>query len=145
MDTDAHRRSQSVLKWILAASIVSTGLHYTHNFIEIDNYPDGLVSGAVVQAAILVAWPLLTAIGLLGYRLYAQGRFAHAHACLLTYSFTGISTLGHFIYGSPDIPAFFYATIFTDGLAGFAVLGFTLWSVSQVRGRTRRASSTAAA
>ena len=145
MDERTWRRGKSVLKWILAASIVSTGLHYTHNFIEIDNYPDGLVSGAVVQASILVAWPLLTAIGLLGYRLYALGRFSQAHACLLAYSFTGISTLGHFIYGSPDIPAFFYATIFTDGLTGFAVLGFALWSMSQSRSRTRRASSAAPA
>ena len=129
MDADTRARSLTVLRWILAFSIASTGLHYTHNFFEIDRYPDGLVSGAVVQAAIVVAWPLLTAIGLLGYRLYAQGRFSHAHACLLAYSFTGISTLGHFVYGSPDIPAFFYATIFTDGLTGFAVLAFTLWSV----------------
>lgn len=145
MAKDTHRRSQSVLKWILAASIVSTGLHYTHNFIEIDSYPDAFVSGAVVQVAILVSWPILTAIGILGYRLYAQGRFSPARACLFAYSFTGISTLGHFIYGSPDIPAFFYATIFTDGLTGFAVLGFTLWSAAQARGRTRRAGSAAAA
>ena len=145
MDADVRARGQTILRWILGASIVSTGLHYTHNFIAIDKYPDGLVSGAVVQAAILVAWPLLTAIGLLGYRLYAEGRFTHAHACLLTYSFTGISTLGHFVYGSPDIPAFFYATIFTDALTGFAVLGFTLWSMAQARGRTRRASTATAA
>jgi hypothetical protein len=145
MDADQRARSESVLRWILAFSIASTALHYTHNFIAIDRYPDGLVSGAVVQAAILLGWPLLTAIGLLGYRLYTQGRYAQAHACLLAYSFAGLSTLGHFIYGSPDIPAFFYATIFTDGLAGASVLGFTLWSVSQARGRTRRASSATAA
>jgi hypothetical protein len=145
MDADARARNQSVLKWILAASIVSTGLHYTHNFIAIDKYPDGPVSGALTQVAILISWPLLTGIGLLGYRLYAEGHLRNAHACLLAYSFTGISTLGHFIYGSPDIPAFFYATIFTDGLTGFAVLGFTLWSVSQSRGRTRRASTATAA
>jgi hypothetical protein len=145
MDADTRARNQSVLKWILAASIVSTGLHYTHNFIAIDKYPDGPVSGTVTQVAILVSWPLLTAIGLLGYRLYAEGRIRNAHACLLAYSFTGISTLGHFIYGSPDIPTFFYATIFTDGLTGFAVLGFTLRSISQERGRTRRASTATAA
>jgi hypothetical protein len=144
MDAARRARSQSILKWILAASIVSTGLHYTHNFIAIDSYPDGPVSAAVTQVAILFSWPLLTAIGLLGYRLYSRGRMREAHACLLTYSFTGISTLGHFIYGSPDIPVFFYATIFTDGITGFAVLGFTLWSIAQSRGRTRRASTAAA-
>jgi RsiW-degrading membrane proteinase PrsW (M82 family) len=145
MDADTSARSRSVLKWILAASIVSTGLHYTHNFIAIDSYPDGPVSGAVTQVAILLSWPLLTAIGLLGYRFYVAGRLPQAHACLIAYSFTGISTLGHFIYGSPDIPAFFYGTIFTDALTGFAVLAFALRSISQSRGRTRRASSAAAA
>jgi hypothetical protein len=145
MDEGTWRNGKSVLRWILAASIVSTGLHYTHNFIAIDRYPDGPVSATVTQVAILISWPLLTAIGLYGYRLYARRRARDAHACLLAYSFTGISTLGHFIYGSPDIPAFFYATIFTDGLTGFALLGFTLWSISQSRGRTRRARSAAPA
>jgi hypothetical protein len=41
----------------------------------------------------------------------------------------GITTLGHFLYGVPDIPLVFFATIFTDGIAGFAILAFTLLSV----------------
>ena len=80
-------------------------------------------------AACIASWPLLTAIGLLGYRLYSRRRYPAAHACLTLYSLTGIATLGHFLDGSPNIPAFWYATIFTDGLAGFAVLAFTAWSV----------------
>jgi hypothetical protein len=145
LDAATHTRALSILRWILAASIVSTGLHFTHNFVEIDSYPDDLVSGKVVQVAILVSWPLLTAIGLIGYRLWAEGRYQQAHACLVAYSFLGISTLGHFLDGKPDIPAFFFATIFTDALAGAAVLGFALWSISQSRGRTRRASRATAA
>jgi hypothetical protein len=39
----------------------------------------------------------------------------------------------HFVQGNPDIPLFFYATIFTDGLAGLAVVGFVVWSVRQHR------------
>ena len=145
MDADVHRRGLNVLRWILAASITSTALHYTHNFFAIDRYPDSFVSGKVVQVAILVTWPLFTAIALVGYRLYAEGRLQAAHGFLVAYSFAGLSTLGHFLYGSPDIPAFWYATIFTDGLSGAAVLGFALWSIAQARGRTRRASSATAA
>ena len=116
---------QNALRAILAFSIVSTGLHYTHNFVEIDQYPPSeLVSSDVTQAAILVSWPLLTAIGILGYVRYAQGRFRAAHAALIAYSFTGLITIGHFADGNPDIPAFFYATIFTDFIAGVAVLAF---------------------
>jgi hypothetical protein len=120
-----------ILRVLLVFSVVSTALHYTHNFVAASDYP-GPASGVAAQVAIVVFWPLLTAIGLLGYRLYARGRLYPAHVCLAIYSVTGISTLGHFLSGSPDIPPFFYATIFTDGLAGFAILGFVVVSARAV-------------
>jgi hypothetical protein len=129
----ADVRGRSLLKAILAFGIVSTGLHYSHNLVEIDRYPADLVSGEVIQAAILVSWPLFTAIGLAGYSLYTRRRYLAAHACLLSYSLLGLTTPGHFLAGSPDIAPFWYATIFTDGLAGLAVVAFTAWSVLAVR------------
>ena len=126
---NTHAGRQAVLKALLIASVVSTGLHFSHNFVQVDSYPQtDLVSNTAVQVAILVSWPLLTAVGLLGYRLYSRGRYAPAYACLGAYSLLGISTLGHFLAGSPDIPAFWYATIFTDGLAGFSIVAFIAWS-----------------
>jgi hypothetical protein len=115
----------TALRVILGFSILSTAIHYTHNFVKIDAYPGG---GPAVQVAIVLSWPLLTAIGLYGYRLYAAGRYHDAHICLLLYAPLGLLTLGHFLYGEPDIPPVFYATIFTDGLAGLAVVGFVIWS-----------------
>jgi hypothetical protein len=118
-----------VLRTILAAGILSTAIHYTHNFVAVGQYPGP--HGAfdtIVRVAIVTAWPTLTAIGLLGYRRYAQRRYREAHTCLLVYSITGFATLGHFIYGSPDIPAFFYATLFTDALTALAVVTFVIWS-----------------
>jgi hypothetical protein len=143
----AHdRRGRALLRTILGFAIVSTGLHYTHNFVEIDQYPDGLGSGDAVQPAILVSWPLLTAIGLYGYRLYAQGRFGPAHACLLAYSLLGLTTPGHFLDGSPDVGTLWYATIFTDGLAGLALVAFIAWSALGRRDqRSRRAKASRAA
>jgi hypothetical protein len=127
-------RRQSVLKAILVASVVSTAIHYTHNYIEVDQYPQSdLVSAGATRTGIVVLWPLLTAIGLIGYRLYAQRRYRPAHIWLAIYSATGISTLGHFLDGNPDIAPPFYATLFTDGLLGLAILVFTLWSVTQSR------------
>jgi hypothetical protein len=120
---------QKALRVILAFSILSTGVHYAHNFVEIDQYPPSdLVSSDFIQAAILLSWPLLTAIGVLGYVRYAQARFRAAHAALIVYSLTGLITIGHFADGNPDIPAFFYATIFTDFIAGVAVLAFVFLS-----------------
>jgi hypothetical protein len=128
MEADARR--PGLLTAILVASILSTGLHYTHNYLAIDDYPPaGWVSQSATQVAVLVSWPVLTAIGIAGYRLYRQGRMRIAHACLVAYSFTGIATLGHFLYGTPHIPAFFYATIFTDAITGLSMLAFAIWSI----------------
>lgn len=118
-------RSVIALGVILCFSILSTGTHYAHNFVRMDDYPGG---GPAVKLAILLSWPLLTAIGVYGYRLYAAGRFREAHIPLLLYAPLGLVTPAHFLYGDPDIPAFFYVTIFTDGIAGLAVMGFVAWS-----------------
>ena len=122
----------TVLRLILGFSILSTAAHYTHNFIRMDDYPGG---GVGVQVAIVLSWPLLTAIGLYGYRLYAAGGFREAHICLLLYAPLGLLTPAHFLYGEPDIPAFFYVTIFTDAVAGLAVVGFVVWSATRERPR----------
>ena len=121
-------RRLSLLRWILGFGIASTGLHFTHNFVAVDQYPDDLVSGAVVQVAILVAWPLFTLIGIAGYRLYARRSYERAHACLGVYALFALTTLGHFLDGSPDIAPFWFGTIFTDALAGVAMLCFVVWS-----------------
>jgi hypothetical protein len=123
-----HERRLSLLKWILGFGILSTGLHFTHNFVAIDQYPDDLVSGTVVQVAIVLFWPLFTALAVYAYRLYAQHRYREAYPLLLAYSFFAVTTLGHFVDGKPDIAPFWFATIFTDALAGLAVLAFTISS-----------------
>jgi hypothetical protein len=119
---------RTVLRGILAFSVLSTAGHYSHNFVEMDSYPGG---GPVVQVLIVLSWPLLTAIGLYGYRLYVQGRYRDAHVHLLIYSVTGLITPLHFLYGSPDIPPFWYATIFTDFLAGASIVAFVVWSATR--------------
>lgn len=130
-------RGLRALRAILVFSVASTFAHYTHNFAEVDQYPrNALVGTTATQVLILVSWPLLTVIGIWGYRQYAAGNVRKARGALVTYSFTGLITLGHFLDGNPDIPAFFYATIFTNFAAGLAVLGFVAWS-----GRSERAAA----
>jgi hypothetical protein len=128
----------TALRLILGFSIVSTALHYTHNFVAVEDYPG---SGAGIQIAIVVSWPLLTAIGLYGYRLYAAGRFREAYICLLLYAPLGLLTPAHFLSGEPNVPTVFYVTIFTDGLAGLAVVGFVVWSAAGGAGAARPRSS----
>jgi hypothetical protein len=119
----------AVLRLLIAFSITSTALHFTHNYIHIAHYPPSdLVTNAQTRVAILISWPVLTALGVLGYWLYSRGRNSVAYACLLAYSLLGIATLGHFTAGSPHIGPFWYATIFTDGFAGIAIAAFVAWS-----------------
>ena len=145
-----HDHRQRILTAILAFGIVSTALHFTHNFVAIDQYPQSsAISNGAVRVAIAVSWPLLTAIGLVGYRLYARRDYPPAHICLAVYSALPLATLGHFAVGSPDIPAFWYATIITDALAGVAMLAFVALSTLAVGPRAepdqrRRLSSSTA-
>jgi hypothetical protein len=130
VQTADEQRRLTALKTILAAGILSTAIHYTHNFVAVNRYPGPKDLYTATRVAIVVSWPLLTWIGLMGYRRYRERRYQEAHVCLAVYSITGIVTLGHFIYGNPKIPAFFYATLFTDALTGLAVLMFVLWSTN---------------
>jgi hypothetical protein len=133
-----ERQALTLLKAILAASMLSTAIHYTDNFVQVSRYPGpGGSFYTVVRVAIVVGWPLLTAIGLIGYRRYREHRYQEARVCLCVYSLTGLAILGHFAYGNPKIPAFFYATLFTDTLAGLAVLAFVLWSTNVFEPRRR--------
>ena len=115
------------LRLLLGAAIVSTAIHYTDNYAAIDDFPQ---PGWVAEWNIAASWVVLTVVGLLGYRLYSQGRLVPAHALLAVYSYTGLSSLGHYLYGAPD-PLLRNISIIADGLTGAAILGFVIWSELQ--------------
>ena len=117
---------QPLLAGILVASAVSTAVHYTDNYVFMEAYPQ---PPWVTRLGIVAGWIVLTSVGALGYWLYRQGHRNLAYACLLVYSVTGLSTLGHYVYGGCS--AFSTKThvlIVTDGLTGLAVVGFVVWS-----------------
>ncbi|MEK6277655.1 MAG: hypothetical protein AABM29_06575 [Actinomycetota bacterium] len=112
---------------VVAASGLLTAFHFTDNYLSIETYPQ---PDWVTGAAVLVSWPLFTALGVAGYLLYRQGRFATAHGFLIAYSYTGLSSLGHFLSGSPDeFTTRGLISVLTDGVAGSAVLAVALWSI----------------
>lgn len=121
---------------VVMASVLLTAFHFTDNYVSIETYPQpDWVTGAVV----LVAWPLLTALGVAGYLLYRQGRLAGAHACLFAYSYTGLSSLGHFLSGSPgEFTTRGLVSVLIDGVAGAAVLAVTVWSILALRRQPQR-------
>jgi hypothetical protein len=127
------RSGVAALRAIIAFNLLSTSLHYTHNFVMAGCYPTvfPFVNETAYRIGIVVFWPLLTAVGLWGYRLYKAGETRRPRRMLAAYSLLGLTTLGHFFGGNPDIPPFFYATLFTDFLAGSALLAFVAWTFRQ--------------
>jgi multisubunit Na+/H+ antiporter MnhC subunit len=121
------------LKAILAFGIVSTGIHFTHNFVKIDDYPESPIPDWVVQTAIVVSWPIFTWIAVRAYRLYTERGLEAARPWLLWYAAWTLFSLGHFTEGNPDIPPVFYATIFTDVLAGVLVVAFVVLGARRSR------------
>ena len=121
------------LKAILAFGIVSTGIHFTHNFVKIEDYPESPIPNWVVQTAIVVSWPIFTWIAVRGYRLYTERGLPAARPWLLWYAAWSLFSLGHFTEGNPDIPPVFYATIFTDVLAGVLVVAFVVLAARRQR------------
>ncbi|MFD8494049.1 hypothetical protein [Amycolatopsis sp. NPDC059657] len=127
------------LRVILGFSFLSTALHYGHNTIALDQYPavDGL-RGVLGQVLVVFAWLLFTTFGVLGYRRYARKADWTALAFLAVYSLAGLSTMGHFLVGPVSLPAFWFATIFTDSLAGVGIWVFVVWAATRtaaVRGQ----------
>jgi hypothetical protein len=130
--------SSATIGFVVGASIVLTAFHFTDNYVSIDTYPQ---PDWVTGAAVLVSWPLFTALGVTGYLLYRQGRIAAANAFLVAYSYTGLSSLGHFLSGSPDeFTTRGFISVLIDGVAGAAVLAVAIWSIVAHRQRMAEAA-----
>jgi hypothetical protein len=133
---EAERPGVTALRLIIVFNLLSTSVHYTHNFVMAKDYPTvfPFVNATAYQVGIAVFWPLLTALGLWGYKLYREGNTRRSRPLLVAYAMLGFTTLGHFFGGNPDIPLFFYVTLFTDFLAGSALLVFVAWTFEQPNG-----------
>ncbi|GAB3718850.1 hypothetical protein GCM10027598_30980 [Amycolatopsis oliviviridis] len=123
----------TALRLILAFTLLSTTLHYAHNVIRAADYPqiEGIPVG-VAATLVAIVYFVLTAIGLLGYRDYLRGRYWRALGFLMVFSLSGLASLGHFLVGVPQVPAFWFATIFTDGASALMLWGFVIWASAKL-------------
>ncbi|MEB3281586.1 MAG: hypothetical protein VKK42_21960 [Lyngbya sp.] len=119
-------KRQLLLKVFLLACIISTAIHFTDNYLYIEQYPQ---PDWITPRSIYVSWIIWTMIGVVGYGLYRSQRFWLAYLCLTIYSFSGLDSLAHYGFGTwSDFSVKMHFFILTDGLTGLSVLGFTLWS-----------------
>ncbi|HEU4481140.1 MAG TPA: hypothetical protein VFS18_04580, partial [Actinomycetota bacterium] len=109
----------------VAASVAVTAVHYTDNYVSIDDYPQ---PGYINQELVALAWILLTLIGVAGYLFYRDRKPLAGVSYLLVYSYTGLSSLGHYAYGSSgDFTTKMHVLIWTDGIVGAVVALCALW------------------
>jgi hypothetical protein len=119
--------SLATVRFVVFASVLVTAFHFTDNYVSIETYPQpDWITGAVV----LISWPIYTAFGIAAYLLYRRQRYQLAGWLLLAYSYTGISSLGHFLSGSADeFTTRGLISVMIDAAAGFAVLGVAIWAI----------------
>ncbi|WP_020664362.1 hypothetical protein [Amycolatopsis benzoatilytica] len=121
------------LRVILVFTLLSTVLHYTHNTVRAADYPQiPGISVLAAQVVVAVSWVVFTAFGAAGYRAFLTGRYWRSLALLLVYSLSGLASAGHFLVGVPRIPAFWFATIFTDAIAALAMWIFVCWAATRL-------------
>jgi hypothetical protein len=134
-------KRQLLLKSLLIACIVSTAIHFTDNYLYMEKYPQ---PNWITPSSIYISWMTWTAIGIAGYWLYRSERFWLSYLCLTVYSFCGLASLGHHLYGAmSEFSVKMHFFIATDGLTGLAILGFTLWSSLILREQFKESSSSA--
>lgn len=131
--------SPSTVCWLVFATIAVSLFHFTDNAVNVDTYPKASWQPEWFDVVVVVAWFVYTAVGVAGYRLYERGRFGAAHACLLIYGYLIASSLGHFLFGSPDeLTTRGLVSVFVDVAAGLAVMAVALWSIVARRARAQR-------
>ncbi len=126
MDRD---RATRLLVGLLAFAFLVSVVHYTDNYVNYDDYPDG---GDLPQpSATLVAagWFVFTASGALGLWLWLRGHLTAAAGFLTGYSVSGLIGFGHYaVPGATQMVWWRQLHVVTDICCGLAVFGFAIWA-----------------
>ena len=127
--------SAATVRWVVLGTIAVSLFHFTDNAVNVDTYPKASWQPECFEILVVVGWVVYTAVGVAGWRLYERGRFRAANACLLIYGYLIASSLGHFLYGSPDeLTTRGLISVFVDVAAGFTVMAVAVRSILARRG-----------
>jgi len=128
--------SATTVRWLVLGTIAVSLFHFTDNAINVDTYPKASWQPDWFPVLVVAGWIIYTAVGVAGWRLYESGRFRAANACLLIYGYLIASSLGHFLYGSPDeLTTRGLISVLVDVAAGLTVMAVAIWSILARRAR----------
>ena len=129
-----HRRAVRTLGAIFAIAVVVSIVHYTDNYVNYDDYPQG---ESLNPSAGLVVWAWLgfTAAGLSGYLLFRRRASDLALLLLAAYSGSGLIGIGHYLVpGATAMPWWRQLHVSLDIASGIAMFAFVVWA-ARARGR----------
>ncbi len=115
---------------VVAATAVLTLFHFTDNAVSLETYPPPAWQPDWWEWVVAASWPIYTLVGLAAYLTYRRERFPLANVLLVTYSFVGLISIGHFLTASPaELTTRGAISVFVDITAGSVVLAVAIWSI----------------
>jgi tryptophan-rich sensory protein len=134
MDARPAPVSHRTVVSVLVASVVTSVFHYLDNYLYIDEYPQ---PDWIHRETVWIVWVLFTLLGAAAYLLYRNGSYGMTGAYMLVYSYTGLSSFGHYFYGAPeDFSTRMHVSIVADVVVGTAVALCGLALMIRARRRT---------
>jgi hypothetical protein len=143
MPSPAPKTPLTVLRVLLTVGIAESFVHYLDNTVRYADYtgpnPPAATSW-IAQWMIPVSWFVFTAVGLLAYRRFREGRLSQAAGYLAIYSVSGLISIGHYVGISIDDLSVFQNTfVFLDIALGIAVLAFAVRTARHTSGTATHA------
>lgn len=115
-----NRRSE-ILPWLFALYAAATLLHFAHNAEYLSQYPN--LPATWSRGEVYAAWCCVTALGLLGYGLYALGHRTIGLTAVGLYAILGFGGLLHYTRAPMALhSALMNTTIWAEAATGALLL-----------------------
>jgi hypothetical protein len=121
---------------VAGALLVTSAVHYTDNWLSIEDYAPSSGLLADNPGLIPLSWLLYAVVAVVGIREYRRAPTTRAHVLLAIFSTSGIVSLGHLTYEGNSWATWQWASVLTDCVLGLLLLGLVLRSAARVRPAT---------
>ena len=85
---------RTVLAWVVVLNLVASAIHYSHNAMYFDAYPNEPVW--LSPGRIDLLWFVISPLALAGYWLWSRGHDIGGRLLLGGYALLGLGVLGHY-------------------------------------------------